>query len=105
MRIYERLKQLPPDTVIVHGACPRGADRIAHEEAERLEFVIEQHPAHWNQFGKRAGFIRNEEMAVAGAHRLLAFWDGKSRGTRDMINRAMEHGIPVEVFQPVGPGG
>ena len=99
-RIFARLKELPPDSVIVHGACSRGADRIAHEEAKKLEFVIEEHPAHWHQYGKRAGFIRNEEMAIAGASRLLAFWDGASRGTKDMINRAMEHRIPVEIFQP-----
>lgn len=95
-RIADRLFLLPPDTTVVHGGAS-GADRIAAEEAEKLEFVVEAHPAHWNQFGKRAGFIRNEEMALAGADLCIAFWDGQSRGTQDMVKRANEHGIRVEI--------
>jgi nucleoside-diphosphate-sugar epimerase len=59
------------------------------------------------QYGKynaRAGFIRNEEMAVhaamqPGPSRLIAFWDGESNGTENMIENAEEHGVPVKVFR------
>jgi YspA, cpYpsA-related SLOG family len=95
-RIEERLFYLPPDAVIVHGAA-RGVDRIAHQEAEKAGFLLEPHPAEWERYGKRAGFIRNEEMANLGADLLIAFWDGRSRGTLDMMERCAKYGIPIEV--------
>lgn len=54
-----------PDPVIVHGAA-RGADRLAGEEAGKAGLLVEAHPADWNAYGKRAGFVRNEEMAATG---------------------------------------
>jgi len=82
--------------LIVHGAA-RGADRIAGEEAGKLGFHTEEHPADWDRLGKAAGFIRNEEMAALGASLCIAFWDGKSRGTWDMVERAKKHGIDWEI--------
>lgn len=95
-RIEDRLFDLPVEAVIVHGAA-RGVDRIAHQEAEKAGFVLEPHPADWERHGKAAGFIRNEEMASLGADLLIAFWDGRSRGTLDMMERGAAHGIPIEV--------
>ena len=85
------------DLVIVHGSA-KGADRIAHQEAEKAGLRVEPHPADWEQYGKRAGVIRNEEMAELGGDLCIAFWDGRSKGTADMMERAKEHGIPVEVI-------
>lgn len=95
-RVADRLFFLPTDAVIVHGAA-KGADRIAEQEAQKLGLLIESHPADWEAHGKRAGFIRNEKMAALGAHLCIAFWDGRSRGTLHMVNRAVEYNIPVDV--------
>ncbi len=86
-----------PDPVIVHGKCPRGADRLADEEAGKAGLLTEPHPADWGRYGKRAGFVRNEEMAELGADLCIAFWDGTSTGTADMLERAEKHGIPTRV--------
>ncbi len=88
-----------PNPVIVHGKCPRGADRLADEEAGKAGLLTESHPADWDTHGKRAGFIRNEEMAELGADLCVAFWDGRSAGTQDMMDRAKKHGIPVTVIR------
>jgi hypothetical protein len=108
-RIAERLAQvdlaLPPHSdapVIVVGYnpekdSPKGVDRIAYQEAQKLGLIVEPHPARWDEHGKRAGFIRNEEMARAGADLCIAFWDGRSTGTLDMIVRAVKHLILVDV--------
>lgn len=85
-----------PDPVIVHGAA-RGADRLAAEEAGKAGLLVEAHPADWERYGKRAGLVRNEEMAALGADLCIAFWDGLSTGTRDMLDRAAKHGIPTEI--------
>lgn len=95
-QIASRLFDLPPDSTIVHGAAG-GADRIAAQEAEKLGLLVEPWPAMWEAHGKRAGLIRNEQMAVMGADLCIAFWDGRSTGTAHMLTQARAHGIPVEV--------
>lgn len=101
-QIADRLFDLPPGSTIVHGGA-KGADRIAHQEGQKLGHYPEPHPADWEQRGKRAGVLRNEEMAALGADLCLAFWDGRSRGTADMIDRAEKHGIPLELFTDGAP--
>lgn len=109
-RIADRLADFPGDTVIVVGYDPEkkkpdGADRLAYQEAQKLGLLVEPHPAEWDKYGKPggrknpAGFIRNKEMAEAGAQLCLAFWDGLSTGTFDMMGHAVKRGIPVEVIQ------
>lgn len=83
--------------IVVHGACPRGADKLCEEEAGKAGLITEPHPADWDLHGKKAGIVRNQEMADLGADLCLAFWDGRSNGTLDMITRAVRKGIPVEV--------
>lgn len=75
--------------VIVHGDA-RGADRMAGEEAERVGLEVEAHPADWRRWGKRAGPFRNEHMLSLGCTRVVAFWDGYSRGTGHMVRIARE---------------
>jgi hypothetical protein len=91
---------------VVHGACPTGADAIADAwcRAPGNEAVtVERHPADWTKEGRAAGPIRNSLMASAGADLCLAFWDGHSKGTADMIRRAVECGIPVSIVPKVTP--
>lgn len=95
--IADRLFDLPVDSVVVHGAA-RGADRFAHQEAQKLGLLVEPHPADWERYGKSAGFRRNAEMVSLGADICLAFWNGKSNGTKHTIELAQKAGIPVEVI-------
>lgn len=99
--IRERLSQLPDDAIVIHGDA-MGADRIADAQAVMLGLLTERHPALWERYGKRAGFIRNQEMVDAGADLVLAFWDGESKGTAHTIEMAKTAGIPVEVIRGVG---
>ena len=59
---------------------------------------IELHPADWHRHGRAAGPIRNAEMA-AEADALIAFWDGQSRGTANMIKIAKDKGLQVAVVK------
>lgn len=49
-----------------------------------------------NEYGKRAFLLRNTEM-VEYADMLVAIWDGKSTGTRDTIDKALDNGLSVVV--------
>ena len=86
----------------VSGTC-RGADVLGERFAESCGYKIKKFPANWESFGKRAGYIRNCDMAKyanAADHGILvAFWDGLSRGTKNMIDIANRYGLDVKVVR------
>jgi hypothetical protein len=81
-------------TEIVSGACS-GADKLGERYALEHNIPVKRFPANWS-LGRKAGPLRNEEMA-SYADALVAFWDLESRGTRDMINRAVAHNLKVRI--------
>lgn len=83
---------------LVHGGA-RGADTVAEEFAHAAGWSIERHLADWKNLGKRAGFVRNAEMAELGADLCLAFIKNNSRGASMMANLADQVGIPVREFR------
>ncbi len=95
--IEAALKALPRHSVVLHGACPTGADAFAHLLATRLKLPVERFPADWKRYGLRAGPIRNAAMLASGADLVEAFWDGESRGTGGMIKIAEAAGVEVRV--------
>ena len=98
--VFDHLQMVPPDTVIIHGNC-RGADKLADSVARQLRLTVIPFPAKWRKFGHAAGPIRNEQMINEGRpDKVLAFHDhlDKSRGTRDMIDRAESVNIPVRIL-------
>lgn len=62
-----------------------GADSLGKALAEANDFVIHSFPADWKTFGKSAGYRRNVAMGEF-ADRAIIFWDGKSKGTKHMID-------------------
>lgn len=114
--IWSRLDDLQADLghlTIIHGACPNGVDLIAHvwaQEQMRLNPLRVREwpfPAEWKQFGKPAGYMRNDEMARLGADYCLAWIDACDRfdcrkpkphgshGASDCVDRARKYNVPV----------
>ena len=83
------------DIVIVSG-CASGADAIGERYARQNGFKVEKYPANWNKYGRSAGPIRNKQMAEVCDY-VICFWDGKSRGTKSMIEFARECNKPVRI--------
>lgn len=81
-------------TVISGGA--QGADTLGKLWAEYNGYCVKEILPNWDKYGKRAGIVRNTEMAKIGDY-LLAFWDEESSGTAHMISEAKSRGIPYKV--------
>ena len=81
--------------IIVSGGA-RGADALGERYAKENRFEIERYLADWDTYGKSAGPKRNEKMAQVSDY-VICFWDGKSRGTKSMIEYAKKYKKPIRV--------
>src|SRR5690554_2843236 len=91
---------LPEQTIVVSGGAV-GVDTWAVEAATArgLETIVLE--ADWAQHGPKAGPIRNKQI-VDAVGEIVAFWDGRSRGTLGTVAMALEAGLPVRVFDGHG---
>lgn len=98
------------DKVEVVSGKARGADALGERYAKERGYPIKEFPADWrdltdpcvlkyNDYGPYnalAGHKRNAQMAEYGDG-LISFWDGKSHGSKDMIELAEKHGLKMKV--------
>lgn len=104
------------NVIVVHGACPTGADELAEQICRVRGIATDPHPADWyalcrpecppghrrtrhdgSTYCPSAGHYRNQEMVDLGAHVCVAaFQPGEvNAGTSDCVRRAITAGIPV----------
>lgn len=84
-------------TAIISGTA-KGPDRHGEWIAERDGIEVIRMPADWNgPHGKRAGFVRNQDMANI-ADGAVIVWDGVSSGTRSMIAICRRMRLDYEVY-------
>ena len=76
----------------------KGADTFGRAWAEENNIKVKSFPANWQMYGSQAGFIRNRDMGDY-ADTAIAFWNGKSPGTKDMIKYMKNIGKEVKVIQ------
>ena len=101
IEIITKKTMLPDLTRIISGGA-RGADTLGERFANEMGLEISRFIPDWDDLGKRAGYVRNAEMAKFSVEDgnygvLIAFWDGKSRGTKHMIDLANKYGLEVHV--------
>lgn len=92
------------DKIRIVSGTARGADQLGEQYAKVAGYEVSKFPADWDNLGKRAGFVRNVEMAKFAIENnsmgvLIAFWDGKSKGTKHMIEQAAKYDLKVYVVQ------
>ncbi len=97
----EALDFIGDNTPVIISGLARGADTLACDFAAEYGYTLEGFAAEWKKDGyydRSAGIKRNKLMAKNADH-LLAFWDGKSKGTMQMIDYADEKGLKVRVIK------
>ena len=88
---------LPKDlTEIVSGGA-KGVDTTAREYATEHGIKITEFLPAYNRYKRGAPLKRNIQIAEY-ADKVLAFWDGKSRGTKFVIDYCKNNNIPVGVI-------
>lgn len=92
-----KLGQIKEDIEIISGGAT-GADALGERYAKEKGYTIKRFPADWNRYGKKAGPLRNKQMADY-ADAVIIFWDGSSRGTKNMLEIAREQGLKIGIYK------
>lgn len=96
------VKEHPNNKITIISGAARGTDQLGERYAREKCILLKRFPANWEQFGKRAGYIRNIQMldyidaSICDSY-VFAFWDGKSKGTKQMIDGAKKRNIPYQI--------
>ncbi len=88
---YKTIDQI----TILSGGC-QGADLLGERFAKENSFPIKRYLPDWKKYGKAAGPIRNKQM-VDVCHKVICFWDGKSKGTESLIKYAKKSEKKVDI--------
>ncbi len=103
--IYQFMSDVDNDDITIISGNARGADKLGNKFAfEHPHIKLDIYPAWWRgengdqPYNKAAGYQRNVRMAE-NATNLIAFWDGKSRGTKHMINIATHFDLITKVIR------
>lgn len=93
--------EYPPPYTILHGAAP-GVDRLADALAVEWGWQVERFPADWDQHGRAAGPLRNQQMVEEGRPDFVAAFpavdDGMRGGTGNLVDYATRAGLPCIVY-------
>lgn len=74
-----------------------GVDTLAEHYARRNDIPIDIIEPDWSDWSDGNPAIERNAEIVEKADCVIALWDGKSNGTRDTINKALDRGTPVYV--------
>lgn len=85
-----------PITEIVSGKAP-GIDTVGEAWAISNGLPVAEFPAEWD-LGKHAGMLRNAAMADY-ADAALVIWDGKSKGSANMLAEMQKRNKPVAIYE------
>jgi len=97
--VKEALRDLSITEIVSGGA--KGADTLAEQFAKENNLPVKIFKPDWAKYGRGAGPVRNKQI-VEYADKVIAFWDGESKGTKSSIDLAEKSGklLTVKRFLP-----
>jgi hypothetical protein len=98
LQITDLTPFLPPSCCEIVTGGAKGIDACAMQYAKERNVPLTVFMPQYEKFGKAAPLVRNREI-VHYSDRVLAFWDGKSRGTKFVIDYCQEVGKPCELIR------
>lgn len=91
-----RKKRVAFSVDIITGGA-KGADSLAELWAKGNQVSCKVIKPDYNKYGRGAPFVRNTEIAKE-CDEMVAFWDGHSKGTEDVLKKAVQFGKRVTIF-------
>lgn len=88
---------IPPEATEIVSGGAKGIDTCAREFALANNIKLTEFLPDYDKHGKSAPLERNIQI-IEHSDLVLAFWDGKSRGTKYVIDTCKERGVPIKVF-------
>ena len=97
---------LPEETQLIVSGGALGVDRSAERFAKAAGIPLKVFLPDYEKWGRRAPIVRNLDI-IAAADLVLAFWDGRSKGTEFVIEQCRKQGKPLKIFlaDPAAEGG
>ena len=88
------------DDIVGFSGTQKGTDQLGERWYDENRFMYHRFYPDWDQYGKRAGPIRNQEMVKAAGpkSRCVVFYDGSSPGSTNMIETARAYGLKLKVI-------
>lgn len=102
--LKQKLDELAVNTDNAEIVCreARGADTLGKKYAIENGLEVKSFPAKWSIYGRKAGMIRNKQMAEY-ANEVVVFWDGESKGTKNMIELANNYNLILTIVDINSP--
>jgi len=92
-------KYLPDGVTEIISGGARGVDTSAREYAIAHGIKLTEFLPEYDKYGRNAPLRRNITI-IEHADLVMAFWDGKSRGTKFVIDKCKERGVRVKIYCP-----
>ncbi len=99
LKVLDLEKYLPKDVTEIISGGAKGVDTSAREYAILHGIKLTEFLPEYDKYGKIAPLKRNITI-IKNADLVLAFWDGKSRGTKFVIDNCKKLGVRVRIFVP-----
>ena len=90
-------RYLPENTTEIVSGGAKGVDTSAREYAKKNGIKLTEFLPEYTRFGRSAPLKRNITI-IEYSDIVLAFWDGKSRGTKFVIHYCRKLGVEVRVY-------
>lgn len=90
---------IPPGVTTIVSGGAQGVDTIARQYAKVKGIRLVEFFPQYDRYGRAAPIIRNKQI-IENADKVLAIWDGKSKGTSFTIDQARKKGIEVIIVKP-----
>lgn len=97
LKVDQLDRYLPNETTEIVSGGARGIDTCARQWANSHSIKLTEFLPEYEKYGRSAPLRRNITI-IQNADLVLAFWDQKSRGTKFVIDKCKELGVPVKIF-------
>jgi hypothetical protein len=94
-RYLDKIHSVEPITCIISGGA-KGADILSERWARENNIDTKIFKPEWDKYGKKAGFLRNVDI-ITYSNKVIAYWDGVSKGTKHSIDLANKEGKKVKI--------